>query len=286
MSSYFKFLEIYETTTLATDVHSVVVDPVKIEVFRGPRAFPVPLTSAPVVQQGRTTPLATQGQIVLPMGSRFMVLTARTDLRDPEAGRRYCEAAIDRTVASLAALLGPYIFARRVYRGWTVGDGGNTIVETDLRIEPSVSLAPNVLEADLQRIRSTTLRDASMSARFDLMSRFYSKALVRPHSEERFLFLWTVLEIFPMKDTSDIRPISELVSSLTGRTTSEVKEKLAIGRIFGLRSDLVHNGYFDPRAAGIPGFWTRLESLCRETLRFMAGLPYSGSLDRFLTGAS
>ena len=286
MSSFFKFLEIYETTTLANDVRSVVVDPVKIEVFQGPRTFWVPLTSAPVVQQGRPTTLATQGQVVLAQGARFVALTARTTLRNPEEGRRYCEAAIDRTVAALATLLGPRIFARRIYRGWTVGDDGNTIIESDLRIEPPVTLNPQALQADLQRIRSNISREANMSSRFDLMSRFYSKALVRPHSEERFLFLWTVLEIFPMKDTTDIRPISELLSKLTGRSSSDVKEMLAIGRIFGLRSDLVHNGSFDPRQTGIPGFWTRLEALCLETLRYVGGLPYSGSLDQFLAGTS
>lgn len=282
MGRFFKFLEIYETTILANDVRSVVVDPVKIEVFRGPRTFSVSLTSAPVVQQGRPATLAAQGQVFLPAGSRFVALTARTALLNPEEGRRYCEAAIDRTVAGLATLLGPHIFARRVYRGWTVSDDGSTIIESELRIEPTVTLNPQTLEDDLQRIRSTTLKDPDMNSRFDLMSRFYSKALVRPPSEERFLFLWTVLEIFPMKGTTNIGPISELVSRLTGHDSIIVKERLAIGRMFGLRSDLVHNGSFDPRQTGIPGFWTRLESLCLETLRNVGGLPYSGSLNEFL----
>ena len=74
------------------------------------------------------------------------------------------------------------------------------------------------------------------------MSRFFAKSLAYAPSEEKLLFLWTVLEIYPMTNTTDIRPISELLGKILGRTSEIVKEKLGIGRLFGVRSDLVHNG--------------------------------------------
>jgi len=110
--------------------------------------------------------------------------------------------------------------------------------------------------------------------------------LAEPPSEEVFLFLWTILEIFPMRDTTDIRPIGEFLGHLTGRSASEVKAKLGIGRLFGMRSDLVHNGSLgiDDRELG-PTIG-RLEDICGTILQNLIGLPYGGNLDPYLeTGA-
>lgn len=118
-------------------------------------------------------------------------------------------------------------------------------------------------------------------------------------SEERFLLLWTILEVFPMKNTSNIRPISEYLSKILNIDANTLKEKLEIGKLYGLRSSLVHDGIFRIDLEVIEGFYDdasnlghyhyksevlgKLECIVHEILRHMCGLPYSGLLDKYIT---
>ena len=45
-----------------------------------------------------------------------------------------------------------------------------------------------------------------------------------------------------MPDTTDIRPINIALARIYGLSRDEVTTRFKIGRIFGLRSDIVHNG--------------------------------------------
>jgi len=45
-----------------------------------------------------------------------------------------------------------------------------------------------------------------------------------------------------MRNTSNIQPISEHLARTIGHSPDEVKNKLDIGRFFGARSDLFHDG--------------------------------------------
>jgi hypothetical protein len=127
----------------------------------------------------------------------------------------------------------------------------------------------------------TASRDVDES-RFTLMSNLFARALAMEPGDERFLWLWTVLEVFPMKETSDIRSVCNHLSSVIGRTPTEVKEQLGIGRLFGARSDLVHNGRlpYEPKERG--NILGKLETIDRVVIRSLGGLAYSGELDEFM----
>jgi hypothetical protein len=113
------------------------------------------------------------------------------------------------------------------------------------------------------------------------MARFFSKAVALDPSEEKFLFLWTVLEVFPMKDTTNVGPIGEYLGQMLGRPSAEVKDKLQIGRTFGLRSNLVHNGKLSLTPEELGKLIQRLEDICVEILRSMSGQSYGGLLDQY-----
>jgi hypothetical protein len=114
------------------------------------------------------------------------------------------------------------------------------------------------------------------------MARFVAKGLAEPPGEEAFVWLWTSLEIFPMVNTTDIKPIATFLSSYVDLDPSTVKEKLKIGWLFGMRSKLVHDGHLpldrDARFSAL----AHLEQLVRAVVRHAASLSYDGALDSLL----
>jgi len=118
------------------------------------------------------------------------------------------------------------------------------------------------------------------------MARFLAKAAAYAPSEEKFVMLWTILEIFPMKDTTDIAPISTELARITGRSPKATKEQLGIGRLFGARSDIVHNGTLPIPHSKLGEPIDRLEAICLCLMRDLAGLPYNGSLEKYFANAS
>jgi hypothetical protein len=86
-------------------------------------------------------------------------------------------------------------------------------------------------------------------------------------------------DLTPYSPTSDIRPISKYLADVVGFNPEEVKSKLDIGRLYRTRCDLVHHGQLKMEVKQIGEVFIKLENICREILRKMSGLPYSGTLD-------
>lgn len=280
MGGYLNYIAVFQTPLIQAAQKKIVVQPLKIELFKGPRRLQVPIQTSRVLVKGREGAAAHGG--VLNLGDDFFLsLSVRTNLEDPAAAKKYCEERIDRAIANLSVLFDPDLFAHQAYRGW-IYEGGRIAMEAWVRAVPPLTVAPG-LYASLESMVSAQSKDPEMQERYFLMSRFLAKSLLFSPGEEKFLYLWTILEIFPMKDTTDIRPISEFLAKITGHSAPVVKEALGIGRLFGLRSDLVHNGKFGLSSADLGPVICRLEMICLEVLRAMSGLAYSGSLDRFLS---
>ena len=84
-----------------------------------------------------------------------------------------------------------------------------------MRRENVTQLDPPQLEAAIKDMRNAhSSSDPDLQRRLGLMARFFSKAVALDPSEEKFLFLWTTLEVFPMKDTTNIGPISDYLGQI------------------------------------------------------------------------
>jgi len=284
MSNYFLFTTIFQVRLVKAAPVKMVRDPVKIEFFSGPRSFRVPAQENSIAVKGIDTPIAEdtilsrEATLQLSSDSKYIMLTARTKERNPTIARKFCESAVDRTITDLSVLYGRGLFAKLIYRGWLVDE--NFIVDAWLSVHEPIEISSST-ESVLYALSKQQNLDADISKRYALMSRFYSKSLLVMPSEEKLLYLWTILEIFPMKNTTDIRPISEYLSARIKRSSSEIKEKLAIGRAFGVRSDLVHNGILPLDGPEIGKFFEKLESICIEVLKGMSGIEYDGSLEKY-----
>lgn len=286
MGGYFEFVAVYETALLRGAQQKVVADPLKIELLPSlPRYYSIDQTTLQTLASGEKGDVTQEHIISLMPPKRYIVLTARAMEDSISEARQQCEEQIDRGLTLLGAILGPGVFGRRIYKGWVATRRG-VIAEAWFRHEkPRMLPAPRLAEA-VTSLRTRFKDDPDLDNRFKLISRFYAKALASSPSEEVFLFLWTILEIFPMKDTTDIRPISEFLAGVTGQATAEVKSKLGIGKLFGMRSDLVHNGSLGVQRRELGTIVQKLEEICGVVIRHLSGLPYDGSLDPYLEKTS
>jgi hypothetical protein len=285
VGGHFEFVALYETALLKGEPQKVVVDPLKIELLPSlPRYYSIDQTTLRTLATGERGDVTQEHVIALMPPMRYIVLTARATEDSLAEARHQCEDKIDRGLTLLGAMLGPGVFGKRIYKGWVASRRG-VIVEAWVRHEEPRRLPVTGLAETAASVEALFETDPDLADRFSLISRFYSKALAAPPSEEVFLFLWTILEVFPMKATSDIRPIGEFLSKVTGRAASEVKTNLGIGRLFGMRSDLVHNGSLGVARKELGIITRKLEDICGVVIRQLVGLPYNGSLDSYFENA-
>jgi hypothetical protein len=278
-----KFMRLYWTKLLPDENVRVVADPVRIEVFRGPRQYKILIPGAPrVIALGQpvSAPVVITQTLEFPKDQTYIELTVDTD---KEIGQReYCEHQIDRIVTQLSAILSPKLFDAEVWRGWLANHGVGYVNSRFIVVQP-VTFNPNDLENQIEGFKTTLAAKHDVDERrFSLMSKLFSRALGMEFGEERFLWLWTVLEVFPMKATTDIQPISDYLSRVTGRSVDEVKAKLDLGRLFGARSILVHDGTLPYTGSELDRVLGKLESIVRVVIRSVGGLPYTGELDSFI----
>lgn len=281
--AYYKFMKLYWTQLITAGFDKLVVDPVRVEAFRGPRSYDVLIQTTPaIVAGGVTTNLVAHQKLEVAADRTYVELIART--QEAVGNRQICEDHIDRVVAQLSAVLSPNLFANEVWRGW-IGDKEQLFGGFWLMQAPIVEFNRGQVELRMKSFQRAIGTSAEMDLRFTLMSKLFARAISTPPGEERFLWLWTVLEVFPMKNTSDIRPISEYLAGVTGRPVAEVKEKLFIGRLFGARSGLVHNGKLPYERHELAGVLNLLEAIAITVIRAAGGLPYNGELDTSLSTA-
>lgn len=251
----------------------VVLDPVTIEFRPGPISFPVIVQDARINVLGHGGNLAHADILEVPAGDSYLSLIARSESLDQDSVVRM-EQAIDRTIAQFSMLFAPQMFMEPVFRGPLKGEK----MVLSLFVRPALSQVVEVgeLKKNLEKMGATLKQDSEHARRFDLMSRFYSKALSFDPGEEQFLMLWTALEIHPMVNTSNIRPLVDLMSRVSGESKEKVNELFQIGRLFGIRSDLVHDGVLPIKE--YRDSIRRAELMVHEAMRDLLGLPYGNAL--------
>lgn len=278
MSGYFKLLAVYRTHTLSGPNFRFIVDPVTVESFDGPRSYHIPQQLTRVHVIGKAHEISTVGELQLLPGERYLALTARSKDISP-AAIPHIEDAIDRVVAHLSIAFQPHLFFEQVYRGplWESPQKG----WVSMAMRPGVAISTDSAQflEKLSHMNKALSADSELARRYNLMARFYSRSLQYDPSEEKFLLLWTALEIFPMCNTSHISRLIEYLSTITERTFDSVKEKLEIGRLYGVRSNLVHDGILPLEDRHL--LFKRLELVVHAVMRSMCGLAYDQSLDEY-----
>jgi len=150
--------------------------------------------------------------------------------------------------------------------------------------ESSEEVAKN-LENVFVRVKGIDSRERS---RLQLAARWFRRGHEASNEIDKFLFLWTALEVYPGKGNTDIvKNVSEVVAALAGSavTVQEVKAQLEIGRLYGKRSEIVHKGQAfveEERREAFEKQLEKLHSIVVACLRSLAGIDIGHDLLRFL----
>jgi Apea-like HEPN len=299
MSKPFYFLAVYKTNFVGKGQARLVFDLTKIEFLFKSKTYLIPVQLAHKFPQKRGRVIVKAQELRLEDNQVYVEITTQTLLNDPNQALIECEKNIDSATTLLSTIYGPYFLDSLTYRGWLIKDDWGILYSW---IQPAdqdkLNISEKKLFATFSTAREKLSEDSDILRRFSMMAKFFVKSLSYNMSEEKFLLLWTILEIFPMKNTSNIRPISEYLSKITGIDTSIIKDKLEIGKLYGIRSSLVHDGVFRVDVEVLENHYDdvskvghfhyksellgKLENIVHEVLRSMCGLPYSGSLDKYL----
>lgn len=281
MSNYYEFIALFKTELIENLPLKIIYSPtIKFEYFKENRTYKINKQINYIVIKGKETTIARDEDLILNDKESYLLLTTRTQEKNPSLARKECEKNIDNFITMFSLIYNSHVFYNLVCRGWKIEiDRGR--MRAWIQPSESFGIDSNILIGELEKIKKNICIDSDMKVRFELLSRFFSKALTFNPSEEKYILLWTILEIYPMKGTTNIKPISNELAKIIGKTPDTIKQKLDIGRLYGYRCNLVHDGIFSIDLKDMGNVFSKLEKIILVILRSIAGLPYNGILEQY-----
>ena len=126
---------------------------------------------------------------------------------------------------------------------------GRTSSFTPSIINPLFFSKPDISDSRLKKIseseRSIYTFDEPIQERIRLSLRWFISALY-DGGVDAYLKYWIAIETLAMPDTTNIGDIKKIISKAYSLSLNEVEEKFKIGRIFGLRGRIIHDGEIIP----------------------------------------
>ena len=105
--------------------------------------------------------------------------------------------------------------------------------------------------------------------RVNLSLRWFESALY-DSGVDSFLKQWIALETLAMPDTTNVQPLTTKLASAYGISEADARDKFKVGRLFGLRSRIVHGGQICP----IHGMLSKyMEAVFVDALLERLGMP-------------
>lgn len=173
-------------------------------------------------------------------------------------------------------------FEKELFKGiiYNVNDGFE-------RYASVIGLKPVSLNnKDLENIININIKPENVDLnKLNLIYHFFEKYLDENDSKIKFLLLFMILEIYPMEDSTNIKKLKEYLKNCLNKYNKDPQNIVnKVGRIHGIRSDIVHKGTY-PEKMTAKEFNDYLRLLDDITL-FVIGeylcLEYNGKLDKYL----
>lgn len=302
MSKNLTFVAIYKTNFVEGGFAKVVFHPVKVEFFKGTRSYKVPILIARKFPKNEEQTVSKVKSLHLD-DACYIEIRTKTKLTNSDIAKQTCENEIDKTVSLLSIFYNIHLFDEFIYKGWIIdNDRGVLGGWVQILDEPKFIIQPDILSTWLNDTKNLFSSNSDLANRFTLMARFLTKSLSYDISEEKFILLWTALEVYPMKNTTNIEPINQILSGILQRDILIVKKQLGVGKLYGTRCSLVHDGKFNIDKDTVDIIYdknndryyehgqsrdiAKLEYIVREIMRNMCGLEYSGLLEQYFNIAN
>ncbi|MFC2067749.1 hypothetical protein ACFLTP_01870 [Chloroflexota bacterium] len=281
------YISIYSLTMNSPQENLIVSEgDIRITLTSGPLSFSY---SVPLKRFMARAASMTMGkrQINLPSGSYIMIELLMKSFEDSERERVALAVA---EVASLISLHHPHLLDEKLYEG-IITPLNKAVIwsEGPFSLTASPSITPETVTStfhnDFSKIQKL---DANDRIRLQLAARWFRRGHEALNQVDKFLFWWTVLEIYPAKGTTHVaRETANLLqlSTYTKMNTSEIKRKLELGPMHSMRGNIVHKGQAFVEDSERSIFERRLEKLCATAtvcLRLLARMSPGDDLEQFI----
>jgi hypothetical protein len=182
-------------------------------------------------------------------GGHFLILTTHHD-RDGKSGNEPAtRARLAMAAALLATVFGRNIVYHKIFENILNLESLQTHMLSPVFENPNwfPLVEPVKVRITLVERLAAALHQLPDPARnrVELSLRWYEDA-VFARGVDAFLKYWISIETVAMPDTSNIRPLEELFASAYGMSFLTARSTFQIGKIFGLRSRIVHDGDIVP----------------------------------------
>ena len=183
------------------------------------------------------------------------------------------------------------IIAEKVYEG-TVNTPGVALFmnEGTLKLTAQPKRDPKSVAAELAADHAAlTDLGADQRERYRLAARWFRRGQDVRNPVDKLLYKWVVLEIYPGEGQGQkvVRKTRDLLRErlYPDLAPGTVTCKTRLGRIFGLRGDIVHKGqaFVSPDQQGeFDDHLDRLHAVAVTCLRILAGLQTGDELDKYV----
>lgn len=229
---------------------------------------------------------AREQRLQFPQG-RYLIVQTERELNEPLTP--YATASLEvNEVAAKIAILCPGLIAERKFEGFVNRPGSMVMMAgpSPMRIVARPDDDPKAVANDLAAFdRVLEGQSESVKERFRLAARWYSQGHMADNFIDRLLSWFISLEVHPGAGTTDVPGVVRdylHAHAYPSVDPGELKSRILIGPITGMRADIVHNGKAHVGPAEDTLYANRLEALeaiVRTCLRILAGLPAGHALD-------
>lgn len=214
-------------------------------------------------------------QVTSPEGAYLLVVLPFDD-SDPSRSESIIRARVTEISGLLVAVFGSNVAYRRFFDNVVRPHLNRRTVMGESFRNPASMPAPDIRQ---ERTRLAIDADQAMKElpppernRVSLSLRWFGDA---QHAKgvDLFLKLWFAIEALGMSDRDNLRPVVRALAHSYGIADQDARMRFAVGRLFGFRSKIVHQGEIHPIHANLSDY---LAAIYLDVLYDRLGLPAQG----------
>ena len=157
--------------------------------------------------------------------------------------QEYCPVITASSIIS--TILGRNIVYEKVFENTLELHSGQISLFAPIFSNPLVFPKPDLSDKNIDKLQKAAFLfdklDFNTRNRVYLALSWYNESLIRD-GVNSFIASWIALETLAMPNTSNIRPINEVLSRVYKLSLKDTTERFRVGRLQGMRSRIVHNG--------------------------------------------
>lgn len=206
----------------------------------------------------------------------YLLLVLPFDDSRPSESEVEIRARTEELVGILTSVFGPNIAYNRLFDNVVRIQNNQRSVFGESFRAPTTLPVPDIsqerIQIALDAVQNLSELAEDESNRVRLSLRWYSEAQYA-RGVDLFLKLWFALEALGMSERDNVRSIVESMARAYQLTFDEAKKKFSVGRLFGFRSRIVHQGEIHPIHALLSDF---VGALYLDVLFEKLNLPHEG----------